>query len=112
MLWNDPLDEDEWQVQLARHPDANKTEQPELYIRNYKRGTAYYFNEKCVDTFLKVNGLSHVVRAHEDQDIGFAFNHHGKTITIFSSSNYCGKGNKAALILLKDNKIRPLQIEQ
>lgn len=110
LVWNDPLDDEDFQREIRERSEAAETPYPDLYINNHKRRTAYYFSEKGVDHFLKANGLSHVVRAHEDQDAGFAFHHSGKTITIFSTSNYSGRSNRCAVLLISEGKIRPLQI--
>lgn len=54
ILWNDPLDDDEYAKESSKNPSAKKTKKPELYINNEKRRTAYYFSEKAVNKFLKV----------------------------------------------------------
>lgn len=38
---------------------------------NEKRQTACVFNQAAFDSFLKKNGLTHVVRAHEVKQAGF-----------------------------------------
>lgn len=71
------------------------------YLSNMKRSTAFYFSEVATSNFLKKNGLSRVIRAHEVINEGYKFNHFGSVITIFSCSRYCGAPNKAAAILVE-----------
>lgn len=106
VMWNDPLDDGDFQKRKAATGSSG-----DLFIPNDKRSTGYFFSEKATDRFLEANGLSHIIRAHETTHIGFAFHHNHKTVTIFSSSNYCGSENTAAVILVKDGRIRPLQVE-
>lgn len=71
------------------------------FLPNMKRATANYYSEKATENFLKLNHLSHVIRAHEVVNEGYRFNHRGQVITIFSCSRYCGGVNKAAAILVE-----------
>ena len=38
---------------------------------NTRRGTAHFFSCNALFAFLERNGLSHVIRAHEVQEVGF-----------------------------------------
>ena len=37
----------------------------------HRRGTGHMFSETALDEFLRRNGLSHVIRAHEVKAAGF-----------------------------------------
>ncbi|MEM4140810.1 MAG: metallophosphoesterase family protein [Nitrososphaeria archaeon] len=47
------------------------------------RGAGLYFGKNVTERFLKVNGLTAIVRGHEPCE-GFKLNHDGKVVTIFS----------------------------
>ena len=81
------------------------------FITNTKRGTAYFYSEEAVRRFLELNGLSHVIRAHEVCAQGFEIKHKGKTITVFSSSRYGNGNNEAAVCFVDKNKIRPVKVD-
>lgn len=64
-----------------------------------KRGVGLAFGPDITEKFLKLNNLSLIVRSHEVKDEGYALEHGGKVITIFSAPNYCDQvGNKGAFI--------------
>lgn len=81
------------------------------FVANIKRGTAYLFSDQAIDKFLKLNKLSHVIRAHEVIPTGFAFHGNGRVITIFSTSKYCGLNNQAACALINQERIRIMQLD-
>lgn len=81
------------------------------FVGNIKRGTAFLFSDQAINNFLRVNKLSHVIRAHEVIPTGFAFHGDGRVITIFSSSKYCGLNNQAACVLVDRDKIRIMRLD-
>ena len=68
------------------------------FTDNLRRSTAYYFTEKALRGFLKANGLSHVIRAHELEMDGYRFHHAGLLLTVFSSSRYCHSLKRSSVI--------------
>ncbi|TPX32590.1 hypothetical protein SmJEL517_g04269 [Synchytrium microbalum] len=79
LLWSDP------QPQPGRSPS--------------KRGVGIQFGPDVSKAFCDLNGLNCVVRSHEVRQEGYAVEHDGKCITIFSAPNYVDvSGNKGAYI--------------
>ena len=57
-----------------------------------------------VEKFLKDNGLQTLIRSHEVCSAGYEKHHGGKTITIFSASNYGGTDdNEACHLVIQPN---------
>lgn len=104
MLWNDPLSPD---YTIDKHELVEKNG----FTHNTRRGTGYYFSNEALTEFLKKNNLSHVVRAHEVQQVGFKIQLGGKLLTVFSSSHYCGGSNEAATVLVDSNKLRLIRLD-
>ena len=102
MLWSDPITDEEYREVCQFHNQANDNG----FADNIRRATAYYFTEKALRTYLKNNGLSHVIRAHELEMDGYRFHHSGLLITVFSSSRYCGTLNRSAAVFVdsRDNE--------
>jgi protein phosphatase len=80
ILWSDPLD------------GVNG-------FRPSTRGMGCFFGSDQLEGFLDDNGLECLIRAHEWFDAGmdWPFGPDGRCLTVFSSSNYCGKGNRGAV---------------
>ncbi|SCM20372.1 protein phosphatase-beta, putative [Plasmodium chabaudi adami] len=67
------------------------------------RGAGVLFNEKKTNTFLHMNNLSCICRAHQLVQEGFQWMHNDKVVTIFSAPNYCYRcGNSASLMLVDE----------
>jgi protein phosphatase len=64
------------------------------------RGLGSFYNSEVLEHFLSAHGLSLLIRGHEFCPDGYdrPFGVDGKCITVFSSSDYCGAGNSAAVI--------------
>jgi len=70
-----------------------------------------FLSNKALEEFLARNQLSHVIRAHECKASGFQIQHHGRLLTVFSSSHYCGATNEAACVLIDNKKIRTIRLD-
>jgi diadenosine tetraphosphatase ApaH/serine/threonine PP2A family protein phosphatase len=64
------------------------------------RGLGYLFSEECLNSFLDRNNLKLMIRSHEScpEGIDWSFGGAGKCVTVFSSPDYCGAGNRGAVI--------------
>lgn len=79
LLWSDP------------GPDPGR--QPS------KRGVGVAFGPDVTKNFLRDNGLDLLVRSHEVKEEGYAVEHDGYCITVFSAPNYVDQmGNLGAFI--------------
>jgi len=97
LLWSDPTASDDV---LGVHT-------------NEERGSPVVcFGPDRVHSFLRDNGLSLIIRAHECVMDGFQRFAGGKLITVFSATNYCNRWANAGAILLigKDLEIVPKMI--
>ncbi|KAI6661255.1 Poly polymerase 1 [Oopsacas minuta] len=92
--------------------DADYEEFLELdYLPNIVRGCSSLYGHASIHTFLKVNELHGIIRAHQSKDLGY-MTHYKDTwhkpyyypmvITVFSAPNYVGThGNLAAFLHFK-----------
>ena len=62
-------------------------EDNEGFTFNTRRGTANFFSSEALQEFLKRNSLSHVIRAHEVQQVGFQVNSLCSVICFFFVGN-------------------------
>ncbi|XP_066972863.1 uncharacterized protein [Macrobrachium rosenbergii] len=106
LMWNDPVG-----MEDSNEKVANELSDNDGFAFNEKRQTGYIFNQAAFSSFLKVNGLTHVVRAHEVKEVGFEIQQSGRLMTVFSSSHYCGGSNEAACILVHDYRMRIIRID-
>ncbi|KAI7830097.1 Serine/threonine-protein phosphatase 5 [Kickxella alabastrina] len=78
-LWSDPQDQE------GRAPSP--------------RGTAIQYGPDVTKEFCATNGLTMVIRSHQQMDEGYEIAHDGQMVTVFSAPNYCDSGtNKGAYI--------------
>eukprot|EP00996_Jenningsia_fusiforme_P004011 NODE_480_length_2199_cov_25.118140_g442_i0.p1 GENE.NODE_480_length_2199_cov_25.118140_g442_i0~~NODE_480_length_2199_cov_25.118140_g442_i0.p1 ORF type:complete len:550 (-),score=87.69 NODE_480_length_2199_cov_25.118140_g442_i0:292-1941(-) len=66
----------------------------------------YCFGPPALDTFLEETGYQFVIRAHEVKQHGLRLCQHGRVLTVFTSSGYCGGDNAAGAVFLSHGKIR------
>ena len=80
-LWSDPMD---------ISSDFQKND----------RGCGMFFSSKALSKFLEKNDLEIMIRAHEmcKDGYNFPYKNSDNCITVFSSSDYCQKKNKGAVL--------------
>jgi protein phosphatase len=83
------------------------------------RGRGHLFGADAVQTFLEKTGLALVIRSHEMCTSGFHYplGKSGGVMTVFSTCDYCGSGNDAAVAVIRNEGIQqicfgPLTTEQ
>eukprot|EP00731_Ephydatia_muelleri_P022738 Em0015g321a len=106
VMWNDPIRQDDIDASIEEQLAQN-----DGFVDNFARGTAHMFSAEALNEFLKKNDLSHVIRAHEMKAAGFQIQQHGRLLTVFSSSLYCGASNEAACVLVDNLKIRTIRLD-
>lgn len=74
-----------------------------------KRGTnCSSFGPDVTNRFLANNNLKLLIRSHEVKDEGYAVEHGGKCITVFSAPNYCDTmNNNGAVVQLVGGSMEP-----
>ncbi len=75
-LWNDPLPSEHTPLLEEVEEDGGLAAEAragarEGFVDNWRRGTGHMFSDRALDDFLRRNGLSHVIRAHEVKQAGF-----------------------------------------
>ena len=115
IMWNDPISEKEkeefMELMRVRSGDERIIAMIEKgYMDNGKRSTAYVFTQAALETFFRVNGLTHVIRAHEVEPNGWKSHFGGKCWTVFSASRYY-KENSSACMLVTDNQIKIIKFK-
>lgn len=76
------------------------------------RGTGHNFGEDASCKFINSNKLYFIIRAHQCVQEGYKWVHQNRVLTVFSAPNYCGLGNKGAILLLdKDGKPSTVQYQ-
>jgi diadenosine tetraphosphatase ApaH/serine/threonine PP2A family protein phosphatase len=72
------------------------------------RGRGFLFGSDAFEDFLDDADFTMMIRAHEDCDAGFAwpFGIDGQLLTVFSTADYCQKGNDAAVAVVSVAGVR------
>lgn len=69
-----------------------------------KRGIGYIYSESDISNFLNKNNLNLIIRAHKFCPKGFSWCGQN-CLTVFSSSDYCGEENSAAVVIIEKFQI-------
>lgn len=78
---------------------------PDLGRQPSKRGVGVAFGPDVTKNFLENNGLDLLVRSHEVKEEGYAVEHDGYCVTVFSAPNYVDQmGNLGAFIRFEGGK--------
>ncbi|CAD2214336.1 Calcineurin-like phosphoesterase, putative [Angomonas deanei] len=85
---------------LEPNPSPPNYEGPPIGFTFSARGTGHNFGEDVSCLFLLHNHLNFIVRAHQCVQDGYQWVHQRRVLTVFSAPNYCGMGNKGAVLLL------------
>ena len=94
ILWSDPTDTDD-----------DKGIMPNTQRDTSGMGNIVKYGPDVVKEFLKVNKLSHIIRAHECVLDGFERFAGGSLITVFSATDYCGRhGNAGAMVVINQQR--------
>lgn len=96
---------------MAAMAELHRVEHTDGYIKNNKRNTGFYFSELAADNFLRANGLTRVIRAHEVVQFGWRFHFNGKCVTVFSSSKYTAANNESACVYLERGDMRIVRLQ-
>ena len=71
------------------------------------RGTGYFYGLKAIESFLKVNKIQIIIRAHQCVQTGIQANSNNTVITVFSASNYCGtSGNSGGILIISQGEYK------
>jgi Ca2+-binding EF-hand superfamily protein len=105
IMWNDPYSIDvNTMIQIPIGANHG-------FFNNTRRSTGNYFTNEALMSFLEKNNFTHVVRAHEVQQVGFKVQLGGRLLTVFSSSHYCGGTNEAATVFVDSGKLRLIRLD-
>eukprot|EP00294_Goniomonas_avonlea_P007837 CAMPEP_0114559718 /NCGR_PEP_ID=MMETSP0114-20121206/11070_1 /TAXON_ID=31324 /ORGANISM="Goniomonas sp, Strain m" /LENGTH=731 /DNA_ID=CAMNT_0001745205 /DNA_START=14 /DNA_END=2209 /DNA_ORIENTATION=- len=96
LMWSDPME----------------TDTAELFTANTDRCVSVKFSTNALQSFLSLNNLQFVIRAHQYQvHLGFKVQKKNQLITVFSSSAYQNLKNQSSLVFACDGKIRLFSID-
>ena len=79
-----------------------------------QRGLGCIFGENALNQFLEKMDFDFVIRSHQNAMNGYLWNFgkNGKILTVFSSIDYCGQSNDAAIALISnENKIKTMKFD-
>jgi hypothetical protein len=80
---------------------------PSVFISKSGNNTRNYgllYGRIAIETFLKINSLQMIIRAHQCIDKGIQDIFSNRVATVFSASHYCGKSlNQSGILLLNES---------
>ncbi|KAK8885167.1 hypothetical protein M9Y10_044296 [Tritrichomonas musculus] len=93
LLWNDPTND------FSHYAPSS-------------RGIGCVFGEEALKIFLKKMDIKFVIRAHQDEMLGYRYpiDEDERLLTIFSSLDYCGTFNDAAVAIISSDDKKPITI--
>ena len=71
---------------------------------------ACVFDSTALETFLRREGFTHLIRAHQAVNSGIDIRNNARLITVFSSSGY-NYDNRGAAVLINENKLKIIFID-
>ncbi|KAH3758617.1 calcineurin catalytic subunit A [Pelomyxa schiedti] len=105
LLWSDPLEE----LPVNATPEELRAWRETDFVQNTPRQTSWFYGPAALKSFLKVNNLVGIIRAHQVVEAGFKEHYLEEfdmppVITLFSCPNYCDVyKNKGAVMTLWDD---------
>mmetsp|Transcript_5344 Transcript_5344/g.13183 ORF Transcript_5344/g.13183 Transcript_5344/m.13183 type:complete len:695 (+) Transcript_5344:243-2327(+) len=98
-IWSDPASEEQ---------EHHSVDQNTGYGESLRGGGAICFGNKAVTDFLKEQGFSYIMRAHEAHAEGVAVSKGARVFTVFSTSKDHNQGSQAlaGCILVDDEKLQ------
>jgi serine/threonine-protein phosphatase PPG1 len=85
LVWSDPDPEKEDFAISPRYAHVTNAVRAKLMIR----GAGYTFGASIVRKFLELNGMNHILRAHQLCMEGFSVLYNDQLSTVWSAPNYC-----------------------
>eukprot|EP01063_Lacrimia_lanifica_P032396 TRINITY_DN5539_c0_g1_i2.p1 TRINITY_DN5539_c0_g1~~TRINITY_DN5539_c0_g1_i2.p1 ORF type:complete len:862 (+),score=351.96 TRINITY_DN5539_c0_g1_i2:66-2651(+) len=69
--------------------------------RSCRGGQVLSYSQQAIHSFLDTSGLDFIIRGHEEKADGLNISKQGRVLTVFSTSDYCRKGNRAGVALVR-----------
>jgi len=85
LMWSDPDDGD-------------------VYFRPSARGAGEHWGKEASKHFCEKGRFEFICRAHQMVQHGYHRQHKGLVLTVFSAADYCGMGNKGAVLRVEKDK--------
>eukprot|EP01062_Namystynia_karyoxenos_P008552 TRINITY_DN1300_c1_g2_i1.p1 TRINITY_DN1300_c1_g2~~TRINITY_DN1300_c1_g2_i1.p1 ORF type:complete len:631 (+),score=156.53 TRINITY_DN1300_c1_g2_i1:110-1894(+) len=87
LMWSDPDDGD-------------------VYFRASARGAGEHWGKEASRRFCETHRFEFICRAHQMVQPGYHRQHKGLVLTVFSAADYCGMGNKGAVLRVEKDKVK------